>query len=600
MKLTKLLLLGCLSFFIYSCSDKDDPKIEPPVEAEKQISEVISVLKEDSDLSTFREALSDIDAKVLTDKEFTILAYKNQSTAKARSVKNTSDKQQETMRHIIGGRYTFEELSKIKKLVALSKDTLYIEYSASDNSISINGVLIGKSMVADKSIIFVADKMIPQVEDETDVEERMYLFKVMNINANWASDGAETSGIVEGASISIYEDENVIKELTTDANGLAPFSTSKEDANLTYVAKTDTSSMFYQGYLVVGLFTTQEQADSAPIQKDFKAVPGGLRFADINGDGIIDDKDKIDRAELKNISEDMIIYLVGESYTFPKEEVVDEKVSWEMLNSAYSKHIDIFNTVDNDYSSLAQRQGLSATSKIVDSLWNSSYDLIIKVNKKLTEGVAGEQNQLLTYRSQAYFNLVTAFGGVPLQLENSLDLKLSRSTSKEVYNQIAHDLEQVFGSSADSIKYKSETYIRLLNVFRVQKNYNTVYAKSKEAIDRGTIKLSADSGATALPILHVYLIAAESANELGNTVEAAQYVNQLLAADKKASLSTNSKEEIRSVIQNYYIGRNEGLKYINIQSWDLNNTWSDQYKLLPIPSEVINVYNGNVSQNSGY
>lgn len=601
MKLTKLLLSCFLFFFIYSCSDDNEGENNPVgtlnLEAEKQINGVINILNGDKELSTFKDALASIDAKALADKEFTILAYKNQNIPKTKSSENDSIQRQETMRHIIGGCHTFETLSKLKKIVALSKDTLYIDYSESDKTLSVNGILLGKSVIADKSIIFVVDSIIPQAKDTIAVKEKEYVFTVININPNWGeSNFSEGLDFVKDALISIYKDDKVIKELRTDIHGVARF-IYKEDEDLDYIVKTDTSSMLYQGYLVKGLFMSQEQIDMAPTQKDLKAVPGGLRFVDINCDGIIDADDKMDRDELKNLSD--IIYLVGNSYTFPKEDTEDS-VSWEMIESAYIKSNEIFLSIDDKYSSLSQRQTLSPTSKIVDSLWNSSYDLITKVNKRLTEEVGGKRNQLLKYRAEAYINLITAFGGVPLQLENSLNFNLSRNTLAEVSSYISQDLDLVLVSSPDSIKYKSEIYVKSLHILRAQKNYNEAYEKSRAAINSRTFQLSTDSGATVLPVLYIYLIAAESANELGMQVEATQYINQLLNADNKPSLAGSSKEEIASVIRNYYIGKDAGLQYINIQSWGLNNTWSEKYKLLPIPDTAINAYNGNISQNPGY
>lgn len=597
MKLTKLLLLCFLLFSIYSCSDdNDDPIPKPNSEAEEQINKVIDVLDGDKELSTFKAALANIDAKKFTDKKFTILAYKNQNKPKTRSSESDSIEQQ-TMRHIIGGYHTFETLSKLEKVVALSKDTLYIDYSELNKSIFINGVQLGKSVTADKSIVFVVDSIIPQVQ-ETIETGKEFEFKVMNINSNWRPEDLSTSGIVENARITIYEDDKIIKELKTDVNGIARF-IYNANADLDYVVQTDTSSMFYQNYLVTGLFTTQDEIDAAPEQKEFKAVLGGLRFADANGDGVIDSDDTMDREKLSSLPEDKIVYLVGKSYTFPKEEI-DEPVSWEMVEFAYNQSSEFFYSIDNEYSSLSKRQGLSPESNIVDTLWNRSYDLIIKVNKRLAEEVAGEKEQLLVYRSEAYINLATAFGGVPLQLESSLNFNLSRNTQGEVLSLAIQDLDQVFALSADSTKYKSEEYVKSLHALRLQKNYNKAYEKSREAIHSGTVQLSVDSGATTLPISHIYLVAAESANELGNITEATQYMNQLLNADKMPPLAGNSKAEIAAAIRDYYNGRDADLKYINIQSWRLNSSWSEKYKLLPIPNSAIREYNGNITQNTGY
>lgn len=610
MKLKELLIFCFSSFMIYSCSDDNDnpPSQTPNLEAEKQMNKVIDVLNEDAELSTFKEALANIDAKELAAKEFTILAYKNQVAPKATSSMADSIKKQETMRHIIGGHHTLEDLSKLKKIVALSKDTLYIDYSETEKSVSINGVLLGKSIAVDKSIIFVTDEIVPQILDTANVKEKEYVFRVMNINANWIPGETEGSGVVEGALVSIYDGDKVIKELRIGTDGIARF-TYKEKNNLDYIVKTDTSSMIYEGYLVAGLFVSQEQADNAPVQEgEFRAIPGGLRFVDMNGDGIINSDDKIDRVELSKHSNNRVIYLVGKSYSFPKQEP-EEIIDIDIAYDAYDEAVAVFEKLDSDYSTLTGRQTLSATSKIVDTLWNSSYDAIRKITTVIDYSTTdtSDRLELEGFRANLHFYLSLMFGDVPLQLADKTE-NIARNSQQEVYNFAMANYEKIFSHAAVSDKYKSIEYINSLLVYRLQKKYQGMYALAKEGLESGTILLRANNHSEPNAI-RVHLLLAEAANELGMRIEAISYMNALLNADAKPSLGGNTTTDIlRATIRNYYNGKDYegynldyGIKYSNIVSWSINSIWGT-YKLLPIPKSALTAFGNEtlLTQNPGY
>lgn len=609
MNLTKVFILCLISVFIYSCSDnKEDivlPEDTPNLEAEKQIEEVIEVINNDKELSSFKEALAKLDAKKFVEKEFTILAYKNKQEAQAVSANarissantNSKDSQQdnETLRHVIGGHHSFDALKKLNHIVALSKDTLYIKYSEAENAISINGVLLGKSMSAGKSIIFVTDSIIPQAKDTTVIKDKEYLFRVININTSWSPENAsEGTNFVENANITIYQDDKIIKELKTDQGGVARF-TYREDNNLDYIIKTDTSSMLYKGYLVKGLFTSQEQLDAAPVQKEFKAVMGGLRLADVNGDNLVDSNDTMDRYELNNLSDDQPIFLVGESYTFPKDEPEVEDITIDMAYDAYDDVEEFFARVDNSYSTLASRQSLSPTSKLVDSLWHNSYEAIRKINIVMDYSTTTKEDrqELEGFRANLFLNLSSVFGGIPLQLSHQEE-NLPRTNILSVYKFVLTSYQKAFDSTSDSIKYKSDEFINSILVNRLQKKHSEVYNLAQQAISSGTISLHSNFANSELYAIRLYLFLAESSNELGNRTVAIESMNTLLNAEGNPSLGMDTTtEKLRTIIREFYNKStfyhnriDEGMRYKNIESWSLNGTWG-KYQLLPIPQNAL-------------
>lgn len=626
MNLSKLLLLCSLFFFAYSCSDSKN-EVTPPEdisnpEAEKQIEEVIDIISTNTDLTTFKEALAKVDAKKFVENEFTILAYKNKQAVKnstatisaravtATAVDNTASQDNEILRHIIGGKYTLDTLKKLKHVVALSKDTLFIKYAETENTLSINGILLGKSMTADKSIIFVTDSIIPLAKDTAVVKEKEYFFKVMKINAHWSPENnLQDSGVAENALVTIYQGDKIIKELKTDKSGEARF-TYRENSDLDYIVKTDSSSMLYQGYFVKGLFTSQEQMETAPMQNEFKAIVGGLRFADINGDGIVNSNDKMDRDKLTNLSNDQIIYLVGKSYTFPKNEPDKEDITIDMAYDAYDDTDALFTRFDDKYSTLASRQSLTATSKLVDSLWHNSYEAIRKINivMEYTSIDKEERLELEGFRANLFFKLSSTFGGIPLQMNNTVE-NLPRNSIQEVHDAILYSYTKNFDSTPNDRKYKSDEYINTILINRLNKKYSQVSNLTQQAINSGTISLHSNFANSDLEVIRIYLVSAEVNNELGNLPLAIQNVNVLLQAEGKALLDMNTtSDKLRTTIREfynkgtfYYDRIDEGIKYTNIASWSLNDTWG-KYQLLPIPTSALTAFGSEtlLIQNPGW
>ena len=54
--------------------------------------------------------------------------------------------------------------------------------------------------------------------------------------------------------------------------------------------KKDISPGYFFGYVTDGIFQTQDEVNNHATQNG--AVPGDIRFVDINGDGIVNDSDR--------------------------------------------------------------------------------------------------------------------------------------------------------------------------------------------------------------------------------------------------------------------------------------------------------------------
>lgn len=105
----------------------------------------------------------------------------------------------------------------------------------------------------------------------------------------------------------------------------------------------------------------------------------------------------------------------------------------------------------------------SASNGVLSSYWTANYGLIHKANdlldkmkqaESLTEGDRINQGEALFFRAFCYFNLVRAFGEVPLidfKIYESADANISKSTVSAIYQLIDSDL-------AEAEKYLPRTW----------------------------------------------------------------------------------------------------------------------------------------------
>jgi len=103
---------------------------------------------------------------------------------------------------------------------------------------------------------------------------------------------------VTGATVSLTSDEATVTAIT-DNKGVASFTNLKEKTYGLVVTKGDLSSLINTstinnqavGYLITGVYSSQEDILSSPINS--AAVVGGPKLMDVNGDGQINNNDKV-------------------------------------------------------------------------------------------------------------------------------------------------------------------------------------------------------------------------------------------------------------------------------------------------------------------
>jgi len=103
---------------------------------------------------------------------------------------------------------------------------------------------------------------------------------------------------VVGATVHLISGSDTITALT-DNNGVATFSNVKEKVYGVIASKGELSNLTNKstigneitGYLIIGVYNSQEDIESSAAYSG--AIIGGPKLADVNGDGLINDNDRV-------------------------------------------------------------------------------------------------------------------------------------------------------------------------------------------------------------------------------------------------------------------------------------------------------------------
>ncbi len=155
----------------------------------------------------------------------------------------------------------------------------------------------------------------------------------------------------------------------------------------------------------------------------------------------------------------------------------------------------------------------TANTGSVASTWNSSYATILRANNVINSPIAANTNtnqykgEALTLRALMYFELVKQFSkpytaanaagfGVPLILEYKPALKPSRSTLKDVYDQIEKDLVAAIPLLTDRVPYsagyinKNAAKTLLARLYQYKADWPKALTTAQDVINTGGYSLT--------------------------------------------------------------------------------------------------------------
>ncbi|WP_374948470.1 hypothetical protein [Mucilaginibacter sp.] len=106
-----------------------------------------------------------------------------------------------------------------------------------------------------------------------------------------------TNAASPGATIKLYAGANAVSDNvptytnTTDVSGRVKFNV-KYQNQYYIIVENGSAKNFYSGLVPVAIFKTQADISASPAQNPI-AVIGGIKFQDINGDGVVNAQDNI-------------------------------------------------------------------------------------------------------------------------------------------------------------------------------------------------------------------------------------------------------------------------------------------------------------------
>lgn len=288
-RFTFLFCLMCM-FFTACTDDKKEDIPSPPKPVEEQVKQVVAELSKISELSQFTKILEDANLSDVDAESLTVFAVKN-SGMQAKSTANSGLTDELLKRHIVKGAYELADLKNEMVLFSITEDSLLI--TRKDDVLLINGVSVEtQSIKAGKSIVYLVPEIVPVINKTSGSVMTIMVYKC---NSAWTPELNSAGFPVENAVVNLYTKEGetykLQKTYKTNKDGKAVFSISK-GAELYYeVGKGDTTSL-YNGFQVNGIYVSGEDIDNSPKNQLFDPLPGDLKFADINFDGVIDNQDK--------------------------------------------------------------------------------------------------------------------------------------------------------------------------------------------------------------------------------------------------------------------------------------------------------------------
>ncbi len=472
---------------------------------------------------------------------------------------------------------------------------------------------------------------------------RKITFEVYSCNDQWSPENNIPYIAAENAEIRIYKDSASVGIHNTDKDGKAQVYL--EDGEYTYtVARDKEKDMTDNGYLIAGIFTSEEGPKPFP-----EARLGGLKYVDMDGDGVITEQDKRGGRVLVVSEDDEVeVYIASSDFVptykpFYYGEVKSsmDKAYRNMVKEAYM--IDAAMTREVSLPSpynLFANFSFDENSTPISSLWNEAYSVIRSANliheniEKVSEISEEDRNYCkadASYnRMYAYSVLLNYFGGVPVYDSSTFE-NVPRNSVQEVIDFIFSNEYMVSEFGSISLKHSA---LQIMSRIAINNGYfDQAINFCRQIIDSGNYRLvpkfSWGDDAISLPVslgipssmwkgqafslpvryAETMLLNAEASLEHGILMEAIETVNIFALLEGKEPVFPNggaSTEEVREAVAFLWkdVLNKEGHTFAQLKRTGTfistlgSYGATDKHLLLPIPATAFE--NPNMTQNPGW
>ena len=542
---------------------------------------------------------------------------------------------------IVKGIFNLADLTNGRILTALSGKQLKITRLA--DTIWINGVKISKQIVGTNNEVVFAIKTALSGTSTGDELQTTTLEITVWDGSKWTA--AAPKGVAAaGATVKLYrtqqnyaDDSPAAYQALSNAAGIATFKSITPGAYYIYVSLDDKSNIFskssqkvngiYLGFADAGIF--QSSADVSGYAAQTGAAVGNFKWLDANGDGKIDDNDKVGLPYEKGTAVDGILKktevtigytdnsqhkpLTEQEYTTAFQQATLNISVWHnnmaILDGLLS-HDAVIDSIPAAYSGLYQAIGnfaFNPSTQIITQDWQQGYQYISTLNTLQQRAPATLSNRaeqiarLRAIRAYIYLQLYTYFGNIPLIQNGEVAPNLTNAGKQAVYNYITAELT----AAADALPQTTASVADLnalavkgllAKAALVEKDYakvvdytNTILNSGKYLLATNDAKFSATSKETiwdnsgnidanvkgyfynreTLPYLRlaeVYLMNAEASLALNNSLKAQADVTLLLQRSG-GSFSVFNMNTVESVWLTEM--RREGGSFASLIRWGI-------------------------------
>ena len=569
-----------------ACSDDDGTNVPPPApsKGEEAVQEVIEVLEQNEDVSDFVEILKETDVADVTTERLTVFAVRN--AMPMRSIAGLDSVS--IRRHIAEGNYRKDELTDGMTLTSISGDNLYINRHG--DQVYVNGVLIeGDEVAAGNSYIYT----VPQVIEQQNAPVEFYKTTIRVVDL--------TNGPVEMTGL-----ENVTVKINDYATGDTLGTWHTDDEGLVEVQHMGsiTYTLFKEGY-------TYEQDGFL----FYPTADGGISYTDLNGDGRVDDNDRVTVPYLFPIyygegetEKNVTIYMMSEAVVdIPDEgEIAAE---WSALMNHYVK----------EHNALEAQLVTGYTGFTYADVWNVSetyWDLAYNTLESGRYYIDLLHSQQLT-ATDTYYSILTDVALIRTQLAGCYG-QLVYDGQAVPFDQLTADLMNLADIAPGNQRYAA--YLLLAKTYLCTESWMQAVEYAQRVADGG-FKLTEDpwtvgeeeiiwghyAGAAVMgddeahPLIYreALLIQALGTHKVGNDMDAVMQLNVLnVYYGMEPVMQLNPDNAFTLTI---YSLQGTGQLYPYARFWECPiavDGFSPTNYLLPIPQKAIDEY--GLTQNPGY
>lgn len=539
MKVFNLITIAVVILWVSACKKDPVKTPEEPREPEAIIGSLVDDLETADTLSVFVEALKELTLSAdeveegitvfapLDDEEAQPQQALVMGTRASIQALNNEDLTPTVLKdHIVKGVLTLDDLTDGRILISLSGKEL--KASRIGNKIWLNGIQIGSEVAkaTEGRVVYSVKALLSGTTVEDELQTTSLEVSVWDATA-WGPGNprgvpAESGTVWLYATQEDYANDVAAYEQVIE-NGKAVFSDIRPGRYYIKAEYGDKGNIFYQsrdgnlyyGMAAVGIFQTEAEISDSPAQPD--AALGNFRWQDSNGDGIINNSDKIalpfEHAQVRDGSVRALDVMVGYEDNTAHKPLTQDQLAAALLAvqddlGAWQRNLSVVDAVlsgevareslspalANQFGSLGDFS-FTPNHPAIYQLWQGGYSIIDALTKLESRALQpASLGTLRLIRAYVYLQLMQYFGNIPLATAGAGNL--SNSDLSQVYKVIENELKRAADElplQANGGPSKGAAQALLARLAMIVLDVNAAANFTGQIIGSGVYNLAADA-----------------------------------------------------------------------------------------------------------